>query len=470
VPVPTAITPDATLVAGAACFADGGGEYAVWDVSSGRLLFQGDGKVFSLAFSPDGSLFAAGDNDGNIALWSVAEGRRLTVLKDDRLSIRSLAFAGDMWVPTNEFDGIKEWLLASGDEGGNITIWEVARRTVRTRFHGSNFHVYTLAFNPDSTLLASAGRKEARLWDVATGRLVLTIGAGDAHTSLAFSPDGRRLAVASQKKFTEGQVRVYELQHGRGVNSLRGLTGPFGSICFSPDRKWLAALTHNWQVGIWEAASGRLHRIFRAPKDVTLAPYATMAFSPNSHRLAFLNSDEGTVWEVATGRRLHHWKSAAPYGRDPVEESKAKLWKAAASGSPAVLAHAYAWDSSGELLQFSLDSSVASKSRYVQILLASWRPSVFRIIFFVRFWCWTKEKSCYLTVFGNFGMGACESLSRSMSQLEQNCGVTPGIGLVVQIGRLDRLWTPLNRSFLSESPSQAVRLSSLKRDRADLWN
>ncbi|MCI0541587.1 MAG: hypothetical protein L0Z50_40835, partial [Verrucomicrobiales bacterium] len=195
VAVPMAIAPNGSRVAAAACFADGSGRYAAWEVKSGRLLMEGDSKVFSLAFTPDGSLLAAGDNDGHVAVWSLATAQKIATLKDDRLSIRSLAFHRD---PLERVPGGSEEagrLLAAGDEGGTVTVWDLSEKTVKTRFVGSPMHIYTVAFSPDGTLLASAGRYGATLWDVATGRFLLRLRLEDFQTSLAFSPDGMRLAI-----------------------------------------------------------------------------------------------------------------------------------------------------------------------------------------------------------------------------------------------------------------------------------
>ncbi|MCI0535546.1 MAG: serine/threonine-protein kinase [Verrucomicrobiales bacterium] len=307
VAVPTAIAPDFSSVAGAACFTDGDGKFAAWDVASGHLLLEGVGKVYSLAFSPDGSLLAAGDDDGRITIWSVLSRSLVTVLHDDRLSIRSLAFARDRSSSPGAPHQGTNWVLAAGDEGGTIALWDVAARSVRAHLRGSSFHVYALGFSGDGTLLASAGRGEARLWDVAAEKLVLRIPGSDAHTGIAFSTDGKMLALCNQTGFRHGRASVYALESGRGVRALRGLGGLYGQVKFSPDGRLIAALAHNWRVGIWETLTGQLQHVLTVPKgDITAA--AWLGFNSDGSQFAFGHKSAGSLWNVSSGIEACSWR------------------------------------------------------------------------------------------------------------------------------------------------------------------
>ena len=109
----------------------------------------------------------------------------------------------------------RRWLLAVGDAGGTVTVWDLEKQVPMNYCRGSHYDVYAVAFSPDGTTLASAGRGQAKLWDVATGRLLLNLSPRNVMTALAFSPDGMRLAVGSQAAFSEpGGVDVYELEEG----------------------------------------------------------------------------------------------------------------------------------------------------------------------------------------------------------------------------------------------------------------
>jgi WD40 repeat protein len=75
----------------------------------------------------------------------------------------------------------------------------------------------SVAFSPDGKRLASASEDETvKVWDATTGQETLTLkGHNDAVWSVAFSPDGKRLASASGSPFAPnppGEVKVWDAQ------------------------------------------------------------------------------------------------------------------------------------------------------------------------------------------------------------------------------------------------------------------
>ena len=292
------------------------GEYAhvtaVWDAASG-----GAGRPLGglrarrpWPWRPDGRLLAAADPDaGTITLRSLPDGRRLADLPAEHARIEGLAFGRDARRRGGSPPPEAAWQLAAGALGGDVTVWDLTSHALRTHCPGAREDVYALAFSPDGTLLASAGRQRPLVWDAATGRLLLKLDAHNTMPGVAFSPDGRRVAVVSLPFWTppgDAGVDVWELENGRGMRTLLGLTAATTRLAYSPDGRLIAALSENWRAALWEADAGRLRFLLDAPVGA-FVDSCGMAFSPDGKRLAAAAGEGARLWDVATGDEVGAW-------------------------------------------------------------------------------------------------------------------------------------------------------------------
>jgi hypothetical protein len=142
-----------------------------------------------------------------------------------------------------------------------------------------------------------------RFWDAATGRLVLSLQAAGLTTSLAFAPDAGRLVVGSKGP---ARVSVWDLDHGRGIQTLRGLTSQAAHLCLSEDGRSLAAVAHNWQVGVWDLETGSLRLLLPGPRGGA-DDDAALAFGPDGRQLACSAGEGAKLWDAATGAELGSW-------------------------------------------------------------------------------------------------------------------------------------------------------------------
>jgi WD40 repeat protein len=162
--------------------------------------------------------------------------------------------------------------------------------------------VNSLAFSPDGRSLAVAGYKEVQILDGSRRPPIARLsGPSDAVRSVAYSPDGRWLAAAGGAPGRSGEVIVWNTATRHVAHTLKGHLDYIYQVAFSTDSKLLATSSYDRSITIWEVATGREVRTL---KDHTDAVYP-VAFSPDGKRLASGAADRTVkVWDVATGRRL----------------------------------------------------------------------------------------------------------------------------------------------------------------------
>jgi serine/threonine protein kinase/WD40 repeat protein len=271
-----------------------------------------------VALSPDGSLLALGSDDGLVVLWSVAERTRLVSRFElGRNRVTSLGFARHRWL-SGRLDpkGAPGWLLAAGDSGGQVVVWDLGTLASITRTRNSKHEVFGLAFGPDAVTLYATGRMECRCFDVRSGRQVLRIGdlPRNVVAGVAVSPTNKRLALCTVPSFSpDGGVDLFDLEWGRGVQELRGLTGQVSRLTITPDGKFAAGLTQDWQIGVWNCESGEMLMAVDAP----LALYA----DHDDIRL----TDDGKFLLVAGGKEAHRWEVPTRPNDRPREAGTWKL-------------------------------------------------------------------------------------------------------------------------------------------------
>ena len=167
---------------------------------------------------------------------------------------------------------------------------------VRAAAHDPRRHFTSIAWSPDGTRVATGSHEKlAEAWEATTGKRIITLrGHRGPITGVSWSPDGKLLATSSEDK----TARVWDAKTGRVLLTLRHVSG-LRSVAWSPDGKRLA--TGGKDARSWDARTGRLVRFFRGHKHVD-----SVTWRPDSKCLATTGAQDDTakIWNAETGELL----------------------------------------------------------------------------------------------------------------------------------------------------------------------
>jgi WD40 repeat protein len=208
--------------------------------------------VTSVAFAPDGALLAAGDvghtpqtvryRFGTLAVWDTSSGRLLWKVRTKKGTVNAVAFAPDGRT------------LAAGYEDGTAVLYDVSTARVRrtlTLQGGGDFSFETLAFSPRGLLATGTWAGIVQLWNPATGREVgrPTLVAAAPVASISFDPAGDTFATAGGSDGLAKLWRTSTLQQFGA--SLPGDRGMWGNARYTGDGSLLVVVDEDGVGEVW---------------------------------------------------------------------------------------------------------------------------------------------------------------------------------------------------------------------------
>ncbi|HEX6483190.1 MAG TPA: NB-ARC domain-containing protein [Ktedonobacteraceae bacterium] len=263
------------------------GGILIYDAPGGVLRLTCTGHtdgVWSLAFSPDGSLLASSSDDSDVRLWDSSSGDCLRILRDHTNRVRSIAFSPDGST------------LASGSDDATIRLWNIHSGRCLQTLAGHTDRVWSVAYSPDGKLLASGSTDQTvRLWDTDTGSCLATLpGHSDWVRSVAFDAEGDILASGSDDQ----TIRLWKVSTGEHLQTLAGHTSRIWSVSFHPAKGILASGSEDQTIRLWDILTGHCVVLLQGHH----AGVRSVTFTADGDMLISGGDDQTIrVWEVSNG-------------------------------------------------------------------------------------------------------------------------------------------------------------------------
>ncbi|MET0237849.1 MAG: protein kinase [Kibdelosporangium sp.] len=319
--------------------AGGHGTVRLWDAETGdqvRVFAGHTGGSSDAAFSPDGTRLATAGNDGLVIVWNVATGAeelRFSRPGSEFTELvyspdgRTIAVAGKSSADSSRTDDRDEILFLRAED---LTL--DSRRATRQEPRNEDVndvsvnYPTSIAYSPDGrTLAVTLSGGKVGLCNLADPGSELTILAG--HNGIAadaeFSPDGQTLVTGGSDRL----VRLWRVRDGEPTGVLTGHDATVRRVTFSPDGRTLATASQDHALRLWDTASlqplGRLDRHEDDLNDVAFqwsGKRVASASADGTARVYILDTVEATRHVCAVLDRdtlADEWRALGPDRGDP---------------------------------------------------------------------------------------------------------------------------------------------------------
>lgn len=222
--------------------ATGGEDNAVrlWSVPDGieiQAIKAHDGDVRAIAFDPDGDAFASASWDKSIKLWKISDCSTMASASKHEGPVNALAFSAD-----GNF-------LFSGSDDATVKMFSVPKCWLEKTFSPGIGGIKALAVSPSGVL--AVGGSELQFLNAGTGELLKD---NDSYVygirSLAFSPDGKRLAAGTGM---EKRLELWDAEKLVEAGSIKD-NDWVNCVTFTPDGR--NVVTGGSAIKVWDAVSG----------------------------------------------------------------------------------------------------------------------------------------------------------------------------------------------------------------------
>jgi eukaryotic-like serine/threonine-protein kinase len=198
--------------------------------------------------------------------------------------------------------------IASAGQDRTVQVWDIKTGHCQLTYTEHASLVWNVAWSADGSLIASAGDDDSvKIWQAQSGRLIYSQhqNAPDRLWAMSWSGDNAHIATANN----DGIIQVWNTHNGQHTVTYREHSARVHALAWSPDGSLVASADYDGTVQIWHAWTGQRRLVYRGHVHT---PIYAIAWSPDGTRLA--SADYGgsvQVWNSLDGRPLHTYRGHA---------------------------------------------------------------------------------------------------------------------------------------------------------------
>jgi WD40 repeat protein/tRNA A-37 threonylcarbamoyl transferase component Bud32 len=275
-----------------------------WDLHSGEREYHkfhlAQGRINSLAFSPDGKFLASGA-EGSLNIWELAQSQ-LHATREVSDQVDRVAFS-----PDGKILAVVTRLEKHAPESIALNLWNWPKGDRRPEVLKPGFIINDVVFSPDSrTIAMGCSDRHVHLWRPFAESAVSTLavpGKKEAW-SVAFSPDSQTLAVGydDEAGFNKETLKLWEVRTGKELMNLNGHRSMVSEVALTPDGRLLASASYDKDVKLWDPLTRKLLATLKGATD----RLKCLAVSPDGRLLAAAGYENNVhVWDIPTGRECY---------------------------------------------------------------------------------------------------------------------------------------------------------------------
>lgn len=282
------------------------GNLILWDVITGVKITSLNGhsqNVNIVTISGDGKILVSGSDDETIKVWNLQTSKLIYTLTGHTDAVHSLAISAD------------NKTLVSASDDKTIKVWDLTTGKLIRTLRGHKYWVRAVDMSRDSVTVASGSfDKTIKLWNINQEAPIRTLTTGSQTViAVAFSPDGKILASSSRDRLSADRkyrsIKLWNLQTFKEIRTFMVEDNSVNTIAFSPDGKILASAGRNLSgeksyhtIKLWNVTTGgEMTTLTGHSNSVT-----SLAFSADGKFLVSGGEDNLIkIWQVSQSTTHH---------------------------------------------------------------------------------------------------------------------------------------------------------------------